>query len=211
MATLRTDSGVVNVTEKRKRRSKSVGSEATRATPTNSAILLTPTRRRRVFRAHKKPMRWPEIRDLARRASGRRRRSAAARVARLVSLGRSALDARGAYQLADSPRPRSTASSRRGDRGRLVLIPASRKHVAGAVDARLALARRRYRTRARSSKVRRSIAAVTARSEEPVIGRAVAGSARLVRRRGRRLPRPRLSRTGRSGRGERRRHRCGRQ
>ena len=52
------------MTEKRKRRSKSVGSEARRDVD-ERAVLLTPTAVVEVFRAQKKPMRWPEIRELA--------------------------------------------------------------------------------------------------------------------------------------------------
>jgi hypothetical protein len=55
VATLRTDFGVVNVTEKRKRRSKSVGSTAPSAAPHREA-LLTPSAVIELFRAHKKPM-----------------------------------------------------------------------------------------------------------------------------------------------------------
>jgi len=99
VATVRTDSGVVNVTEKRKRRSKSVGSEP-RGDGAERSALLTPSAVIELFRAHKKPMRWPEIRDVAGVRQGADVDQLRRVLRGLCHAGDLHIDTRGAYQLA---------------------------------------------------------------------------------------------------------------
>ena len=173
MATLRTDSGVVNVTEKRKRRSKSVGTEA-RSVADEQRILLTPTAVIELFRTHKKPMRWPEVRDLAHVRQGADVDQLRRVLRGLCHAGDLHIDSRGAYQLAQ-PETAVDGVIRRGDRGRLVLIPASGSALPVRLtrDSRLRVG---DTVHARLVEGQAVIAAVTARSQEPVIGRAVAGT-----------------------------------
>ena len=121
MATLRTDFKVVNVTEKRKRRSKSVGSAA-ESSGAERATSLTPTSVVELFRAHKKPMKWPEIRDLADVHQGADVDQLRRLLRGLCHAGDLHIDSRGAYQLA-AAEVAVNGTIRRGDRGRLVLIP----------------------------------------------------------------------------------------
>ena len=128
-----------------------------------------------LFRAHKKPMRWPEIRDLAGVHQGAEVDQLRRVLRGLCHSGDLHIDGRGAYQLA-APEAAVDGIIRRGDRGRLVLIPYaggdalpvrltrdSRLRVGDSVHARLV-------------EGQAVISRVTAQSTEPVIGRAVAGA-----------------------------------
>jgi ribonuclease R len=173
VATLRTDIRVVNVTEKRKRRSKSVGSAPAPKTD-DASPRLAPTDVLALFRAHKKPMRWPDVRDLV----GVRRGAdvdTLRRVLRgLCHSGDLHIDSRGAYQLA-APGSSAVGVIVRNERGRLALKSTSGEQwpVRVTRDSRLRLG---DAVTARLVEDQAVIAAVTKRSSEPVVGRAVAGS-----------------------------------
>jgi len=174
VATLRTDFGVVNVTEKRKRRSKSVGSAAPSAGAQREA-LLTPSAVIELFRAHKKPMRWAEVRDLAGARQGADVDQLRRVLRGLCHSNDLRMDGVGAYQLS-APESSVDGVIRRGNRGRLVLIPS-----AGGDELPVRLTRdSRLRVgdtvHARLVEGQAVISVVTARSTEPVIGRAVAGN-----------------------------------
>ncbi len=162
------------MTEKRKRRSKSVGSDARREVE-ERPVLLAPTAVIELFRTQKKPMRWPEIREL----SGVRQGADVDQLRRvlrgLCHSGDLHIDSRGAYQMA-APEVAVDGVIRRGNRGRLVLMP-----VGGSEELPVRLTRdSRLRVgdtvHARLVEGQAVVASVTARSEEPVIGRAVAGT-----------------------------------
>jgi ribonuclease R len=173
VATLRTDFKVVNVTEKRKRRSKSVGSAA-KNTGVERATSLTPTSVLETFRAHKKPLKWPEIRDLAGVRQGADVDQLRRVLRGLCHAGDLHIDSHGAYQLA-AAETSVDGVIRKNDRGRLVLLP---KAGGDALPVRLT---RDSRLRvgdtvhARLVEGQAVISAVTTRSSEPVIGRAIAG------------------------------------
>ncbi len=174
MATLRTDFKVVNVTEKRKRRSKSVGSAAKNSGP-ERATSLAPTSVIELFRAHKKPMKWPEIRDLAGVRQGADVDQLRRVLRGLCHAGDLHIDSRGAYQLAAVETP-VDGIIRKNDRGRLVLLP---KAGGDALPVRLTRDSRLRvgdTVQARLVEGQAVISAVTIRSTEPVIGRAIAGS-----------------------------------
>ena len=172
MATLRTDFKVVNVTENRKRRSKSVGSAA-KNTGAERATSLTPTSVLELFRAHKKPLKWPEIRDLAGVRQGADVDQLRRVLRGLCHAGDLHIDSRGAYQLA-AVETSVDGVIRKNDRGRLVLLPKaggdalpvrltrdSRLRVGDTVHARLVegqavISRRSRRVRPSRSSVARS-------------------------------------------------------
>ncbi len=174
MATLRTDFGVVNVTEKHKRRSKSVGAEA-RDSGAERGTLLTPSAVIELFRAQKKPMKWPEVRDHADVRQGAEVDQLRRVLRGLCHSGDLHIDGRGAYHLAV---PESVVDGviRRGDRGRLVLIPASGGDALPVRLTRDSRLRVGDTVHARLVEGQAVTAAVTQRSTEPVIGRAVAGT-----------------------------------
>ncbi len=174
MATVRTDSGVVNVTEKRKRRSKSVGSEP-RADDAERSTSLTPSAVLELFRAHKKPMKWPEIRDVAGVRQGADVDQLRRVLRGLCHSGDLHIDSRGAYQRAQ-PETAVDGVIRRGDRGRLVLIPSAGGDALPVRLTRDSRLRVGDTVHARLVEGQAVIAAVTARSAEPVIGRAVEGT-----------------------------------
>ncbi len=169
MATLRTDLWDVNVTEKRKRGNKTIGS----AKGGDEDILLTPSSVIEVFRAHRKPMRWPEIRALVGVHQGADVDQLRRILRGLCHAGDLHLDERGAYQLA-ALQTSVDGVVKRGDRGRLVVMTDG-----GALPLRLT---RDSRLRvgdsvnARVVEGQAVVSNVTARSTEPVIGRAMAGA-----------------------------------
>ena len=172
MATLRTDLWDVNVTEKRKRGNKTIGS-AKGGGGAAEDILLTPSSVIEVFRAHRKPMRWPEIRALVGVHQGADVDQLRRILRGLCHAGDLHLDERGAYQLA-ALQTSVDGVVKRGDRGRLVVMTDG-----GALPLRLT---RDSRLRvgdsvnARVVEGQAVVSTVTTRSTEPVIGRAMAGT-----------------------------------
>ena len=173
MATLRTDFKVVNVTEKRKRRSKSVGSAA-KNTGAERATSLTPTSVLELFRAHKKPLKWPEVRD----AAGVRQGADVDQLRRvlrgLCHAGDLHIDSSGAYQLA-ALETSVDGVIRKNDRGRLVLLPTAGGDALPVRLTRDSRLRVGDTVHARLVEGQAVISVVTTRSTEPVIGRAIAG------------------------------------
>jgi ribonuclease R len=162
------------VTEKRKRRSKSVGAEP-RSDGAEHSALLTPTAVVALFRTHKKPMRWPEIRDVAGVRQGADVDQLRRVLRGLCHSGDLHIDSRGAYQLAQ-PETAVDGVIRRGDRGRLVLIPGAGGDALPVRLTRDSRLRVGDTVHARLVEGQAVIATVTTRSIEPVIGRAVAGT-----------------------------------
>ncbi len=161
------------MTEKRKRRSKPVGSAAQTAT-TEHTISLTPSAVLDLFRAHKKPMKWPEIRDLAGVHQGADVDQLRRVLRGLCHTGDLHIDRRGAYQMAAAELS-VEGIIRRGDRGRLVLVPGSGGDALPVRLTRDSRLRVGDTVRARLVEGQAVVSAVTARSAKPVIGRAVAG------------------------------------
>ena len=128
-----------------------------------------------LFRAEKKPLGWPQVRDLAGVRHGAEVDQLRRLLRGLCHSGDLHIDGRGAYHLAE---PESSVDGviRRGDRGRLVLIPASGGAALPVRLTRDSRLRAGDGVHARLVEGQAVIASVTARSTEPVIGRTVAGA-----------------------------------
>ena len=162
------------MTDKRKRRSKPVGSAAQTGTAEHT-VSLTPGAVPALFRAHKKPMHWPQIRDLAGVRQGADVDQLRRVLRGLCHTGDLHIDRRGAYQMAAAELSIDGVIGR-GDRGRLVLMPSSGGDALPVRLTRDSRLRAGDTVSARLVDEQAVIATVTARSSEPVVGRAVAGS-----------------------------------
>jgi ribonuclease R len=163
----------VKRTEKRRRRSKSVGRTPS-SKPRGDGPALAPSDVLERFEAHGAPMRWPEIRDrcgVARGADVDQLR----RVLRgLVHAGSLRIDADGAYQRA-APAQSIRGVVERDERGRLTLKDSAGKRWPLRLrrDSRL---RAGDQVDARHVDEQAVVDTVVVRSANPVVGRAVAGS-----------------------------------
>ncbi len=161
------------MTDKRKRRSKSVGSNA-KPKAVEAAPQLAPTDVLAHFRTRGAGMRWPEVRDLVGVKKGADVDQLRRVLRGLCHAGELHIDAKGAYSVA-APNVSVAGTIIRNERGRLELASdaGQRWPVRTTRDSRL---RAGDAVTARLVEDQAVVDTVTTRSQEPVVGRAVAGN-----------------------------------